>query len=85
MPRLFTEAPTPKAPPSATIQGQDTATGVSYGQSTGPGEPLEAALLALEGMNQRNWKKIQDTVAGQIRQAKEWMDVKVVRKEQVPP
>jgi hypothetical protein len=58
--------------------------GVSYGQPKGPGEPLEAALQALEGMNQRNWKKIRDMVAGQIRQAKEWMDVRVVREEQVP-
>jgi secreted Zn-dependent insulinase-like peptidase len=45
---------------------------------TGPGEPLEAALKALEGMNQKNWKKVRDTVADQIRQAKKWMDVRIV-------
>jgi integrase len=78
MPRLFTESPTPKALPDATAQWRDTATGVSYGQSTGPGEPLEAALKALEGMNQKNWKKVRDTVADQIRQAKKWMDVRIV-------
>jgi hypothetical protein len=29
-------------------------------------------------MNQKNWKKVRDTVADQIRQAKKWMDVRIV-------
>ena len=78
MPRLFTEAPTPKALPPATAQGRDTAADVSYGQPTGPGEPLEAALKALEGMNQKNWKKVRDAVAGHIQKAKDWVDGRIV-------
>jgi len=59
--------------------GQEGRDEVEYGQAVGPGDALEEALKALEGMNQRNWKKIRDTVAGQIRQAKEWMDVRTIR------
>jgi len=47
----------------------------------GPGETLDEALKALEGMNPRNWQKQRDTVAAFIRQAKEWVDVRVVREE----
>jgi integrase len=75
MPRLFTDATTPKALPSATAQGRDTATGVSYEQSTGPGDLLEEALKGLEGMpapaNKAGaaWVKERDRIAALIRRA----------------
>jgi hypothetical protein len=52
---------------------------VEYGQAIGPGDALEEALKALEGMNQKNWKKIRDVVAGHIQKSKDWFDGRVVR------
>jgi hypothetical protein len=53
----------------------------------GPGETLDEALKALEAMTEktpstnsgRAWKKELAEVAALIRQAKEWVDVRVVR------
>jgi len=74
MPELLT-APTG---PKALTAGAGPSRG--SGQA-GPEDSLEEALKALEGMNPRNWRKQRDAVAEFIRQAKDWVDTRVVREE----
>jgi hypothetical protein len=75
MPELLTGPTHGRLLPASCIRGGDV---IEYGQTVRPDDALEEALKALEGMNQKNWKKVRDAVADQIRQAKKWMDVRIV-------
>ena len=78
MPAFMTasEAAVPKALPAATVIHD---AGVEYGEAEGPGETLGKALKALEGMTAKTWKAQRDVVAALVKQAKDWVDTRVVR------
>lgn len=85
MPRLFLEpfdkaqgGSVLKALPPGTVIHDAT---VQYGEAEGPGETLEKALKELEGMTAKTWKAQRDVVAALVRQAKEWIDGRVVREK----
>jgi integrase len=59
--------------------GRKALTSGRYSEPAGPGDVLEEALKSLEGMNPKNWRKVRDGVMGQIRQAKDWVDTRIVR------
>jgi integrase len=85
MPELLTGPTDGRLLPSASATGQRRDEAGGYREPAGPGDALEEALKALEGMSPRNWKKQRDAVAGYIRQAKDWMDVRIVREVREEP
>lgn len=63
----------------AMMLGEAPEAGATYTAEPGPGETLEKALEALDGMTAKTWKAQRDVVAGLVKQAKEWVDGRVVR------
>ena len=53
--------------------------GATYDVDAGPGELLEKALKTLEGMTGKTWDKQRTIAASLVRQAKEWVDGRVLR------
>ncbi len=52
---------------------------VEYAEVPGPSEVLDTALSALDGMTAANWSKRRADVIRAVRQAKEWIDGRVLR------